>query len=259
MRINRAPNGGFPFSPAGPPLPSPLHPGRVRALVVFRRCCWRKVESTWGRVASMAPAANGRAALQTLISCRFRGPSRFYLSASKSAPGGSSPLPASGPSVAADTLPCPFAPASDLHGTAFDQVRYPKFHEGLRSDFYWPGPKLRSLHAAAIISDNQDEARRDSEVGQTVDRETSIPRRNVACFLFASPNLLQVPRSRILLPPSSRPTWSRVTFPRWPTSAHPGKRTSTFCVCVCRFENNLHETGLGGTADPRPGLITFND
>lgn len=55
--------------------------------VVFRRCCWRKVESTWGRVASMAPAANGRAALQTLISCRFRGPSRFYLSASESAPG----------------------------------------------------------------------------------------------------------------------------------------------------------------------------
>jgi len=61
--------------------------GRVRAFVVFRRCCWRKVESTWGRVASMAPAANGRAALQTLISCRFRGPSRFYLSTSKSASG----------------------------------------------------------------------------------------------------------------------------------------------------------------------------
>lgn len=66
---------------------SSSHLGKVRAFVVFRRCCWRKVESTWGRVASMAPAANGRAALQTLISCRFRGPSRFYLSASKSAPG----------------------------------------------------------------------------------------------------------------------------------------------------------------------------
>lgn len=107
-----------------------FHPDRVRAFVVFRRCCWRKVESTWGRVASMAPAANGRAALQTLISCRFRGPSRFYLSASKSAWG---PLlfslrPFSSRRPALLLSPRSRAiPASDLHGAAFDEVRYLKF------------------------------------------------------------------------------------------------------------------------------------
>lgn len=53
-----------------------LYRRRVRVLVVFGRC-WCKVEPMWGRVASMAPAANGCAARQTLISCRFRGPFAF--------------------------------------------------------------------------------------------------------------------------------------------------------------------------------------
>lgn len=150
-RIDRARCGRdfsvFPFF--SPPRSSSLslalslarrfHPGRVRAFVVFRRCCWRKVESTWGRVASMAPAANGRAALQTLISCRFRGPSRFYLSVSKSAPG---PLLFSlRPFSSRRRSPCPFTPApppaSDLHGAAFDEVRYLKFQSAsaARSNF----------------------------------------------------------------------------------------------------------------------------
>lgn len=94
--------------------------------VVFRRCCWRKVESTWGRVASMAPTANGRAALQTLISCRFRGPSRFYLSESKSVPQDLSPS-ASGSSVAADTLLVLSSPRERFAWScSFDEVRYLK-------------------------------------------------------------------------------------------------------------------------------------
>ena len=78
-------------------LCSSLSPRRVRAPVVFGRR-WCKVEPAWGRVASMAPAANGRAARQTLISCRFRGPFCLYLSTSES---GFGPLPASSLSVAA--------------------------------------------------------------------------------------------------------------------------------------------------------------
>lgn len=76
----------------------------------------------------MAPTANGRAALQTLISCRFRGPSRFYLSESKSVP--QDPLPsASGPSVAADThslvLSSPHRERF-AWSCSFDEVRYLK-------------------------------------------------------------------------------------------------------------------------------------
>lgn len=41
----------------------------------------------------MAPAANGYAARQTLISCRFRGPFRLYLSTSESASDPSSQPP----------------------------------------------------------------------------------------------------------------------------------------------------------------------
>ena len=131
-RIDRAQCGCdssvFPFSP--PPSPPAFSPlalslshiafilGRVRAFVVFRRCCWRKVESTWGRVASMAPAANGRAALQTLISCRFRGPSRFYLSTSKSVSG---PLLFSlRPFGSRRHSPCPFTSALTLRAICME-------------------------------------------------------------------------------------------------------------------------------------------
>lgn len=81
------------FSFFSPLILSPLslsrrfHPGRVRTVRCLSPVLLAQGWTTWGRVASMAPAANGRAALQTLISCRFRGPSRFYLSASESAPG----------------------------------------------------------------------------------------------------------------------------------------------------------------------------